>query len=88
MNELTHAIEQTLYDQVIVEMGTIPMNEMFEELRRQSANDGVTDLHALKNLTSQPRHGKGYELYRIGDAQSSRNIHAAVYDALRLCSVA
>ena len=26
-----------------------------------------------------------YRLYRIGDAVSSRNIHAAVYDALRLC---
>jgi N-methyl-L-proline demethylase len=27
----------------------------------------------------------GYLLYRIGDAVSSRNIHAAIYDALRLC---
>jgi hypothetical protein len=26
----------------------------------------------------------GYALYRIGDAVASRNIHAAVYDALRL----
>jgi len=25
-----------------------------------------------------------YRLYRIGDAVSSRNIHAAVYDGLRL----
>ncbi|WP_294613907.1 hypothetical protein [uncultured Roseovarius sp.] len=88
MNELTHDIERQIYDQVIVEMGTIPMNELFDELRGQSANDGVTDLHALKNLEPQPRRGKGYELHRIGDAQSSRNIHAAVYDALRLCSVA
>ena len=26
-----------------------------------------------------------YQLFRIGDAVSSRNIHAAIYDALRLC---
>jgi hypothetical protein len=26
-----------------------------------------------------------FALFRIGDAVSSRNIHAAVYDALRLC---
>ena len=25
-----------------------------------------------------------FELYRIGDAVSSRNTHAAIYDALRL----
>ncbi len=28
---------------------------------------------------------KGYALYRIGDAVAGRNIHAAIYDALRLC---
>jgi hypothetical protein len=27
----------------------------------------------------------GFQLFRIGDAVASRNIHAAVYDALRLC---
>lgn len=26
-----------------------------------------------------------YQLFRIGDAVTSRNIHAAIYDALRLC---
>lgn len=26
----------------------------------------------------------GFQLFRIGDAVSARNIHAAVYDALRL----
>jgi hypothetical protein len=32
------------------------------------------------------RNPKGrYALFRIGDAVSSRNIHAAIYDALRLC---
>ena len=26
-----------------------------------------------------------YFLYRVGDAVSSRNIHAAIYDSLRIC---
>jgi hypothetical protein len=31
------------------------------------------------------RNGDGrFRLFRIGDAVSSRNIHAAIYDALRL----
>jgi hypothetical protein len=26
-----------------------------------------------------------FQLFRVGDAVASRNIHAAIYDALRLC---
>ena len=26
-----------------------------------------------------------YQLFRVGDAVASRNIHAAIYDSLRLC---
>ncbi len=26
-----------------------------------------------------------FQLFRIGDAVAGRNIHAAIYDALRLC---
>jgi hypothetical protein len=29
----------------------------------------------------------GFQLFRIGDAVEARNIHAAIYDALRLVSV-
>ena len=32
-----------------------------------------------------PLSGDGYQLFRIGDAVAGRNIHAAIYDALRLC---
>ena len=28
-----------------------------------------------------------YQLFRVGDAVASRNIHAAIYDSLRLCMV-
>jgi hypothetical protein len=27
----------------------------------------------------------GFELHRIGDAVTSRGVHAAIYDAQRLC---
>ncbi len=27
----------------------------------------------------------GFELHRIGDAVTSRGVHAAIYDAARLC---
>ncbi|GGO53955.1 2,4-dienoyl-CoA reductase [Roseovarius pacificus] len=87
LNELTHDHETRLVDQVVVEMGTLPMGDLFDGLRDGSANDGVTDLHALKELCAQPRPRAGFELHRIGDALSSRNVHAAIYDALRLCSV-
>ncbi|MGR3451083.1 MAG: oxidoreductase [Paracoccus sp. (in: a-proteobacteria)] len=86
-NELTHETFDRVIDQVVVEMGTIPMNDLFDDLRQASGNDGVTDIHALRDLKPQPRPRKGFELHRIGDALSSRNIHAAIYDALRLCSV-
>lgn len=88
INELTHEKVVREVDQIVVDMGTIPMNDIFEELREGSCNSGVTDLHALCKLQPQPRGNQGFELHRIGDALSSRNVHAAVYDALRLCSVA
>ncbi len=88
MNELTHEETRRIVDQVIVDMGTVPMNELFDALRGDAGNDGVTDLAALRDLRPQSRSGDGFELHRIGDALSSRNIHAAIYDALRFCKVA
>ena len=88
LNELTHHQTQLDVDQVIVDMGTLPDSEMFAELRGQAGNDGVTDLDALIANRIQPRGGAGFELHRIGDAQASRNVHAAIYDAFRLCHIA
>jgi N-methyl-L-proline demethylase len=74
-------------DQVIVEHGSKPADELYFELRPGSRNLGEVDYAAL--VTQRPqaveRNSEGdYQLYRIGDAVSSRNIHAAIYDALRL----
>ena len=75
--------------QVVVEHGTVPADDLFQALRRESVNDGVTDLDALLAGQPQPHAdaGSAFALYRIGDAESSRNLAAAIFDALRLCSV-
>lgn len=86
-NEIDDKVKTLFVDQVIVEQGTLPMDDLFESLRPQSCNDGVINLPAFIDIKKQPKIRKtGYELYRIGDAVSSRNIHAAILDALRLCS--
>ncbi|TMJ41946.1 MAG: N-methylproline demethylase [Alphaproteobacteria bacterium] len=69
-----------LVDQVIVENGTLPLADIYFDLKEDSANRGEVDYEALVP------EGK-FQLFRIGDAVASRNIHAAIYDALRLCSV-
>jgi N-methyl-L-proline demethylase len=74
-------------DQIVVEHGSNPVDELYFELKPDSVNLGEIDHKAL--LTNRPqeivrnRSGR-YRLFRIGDAVSSRNIHAAVYDAIRL----
>jgi hypothetical protein len=72
---------------VVVEHGTVPADELYHELKAGSINGGLTDLDALAAAQPQPafaRLGEGYALFRVGDAVASRNIHAAIYDSLRL----
>jgi hypothetical protein len=80
------AYAERLVDHVIVEHGTIPNEELFQQLKPLSDNDGNTDYDKLLAGQSQPS-GSGFELYRIGDAVASRNIHAAILDARRLCQI-
>ena len=85
-NELTGAEETREADQVVVEHGTRPADALFRDLRDRSSNRGVVDEEALLRGQAQPEaDGDGFRLFRIGDAVSSRNIHAAVLDAFRLC---
>ncbi|MBL8699289.1 MAG: FAD-dependent oxidoreductase [Alphaproteobacteria bacterium] len=75
--------------QVIVERGTIPVDDVFVGLRAASANNGITDnetLLAAKPQLASRKPGE-FELHRIGDAVTSRGVHSAIYDALRLCMV-
>jgi hypothetical protein len=80
-------IERTA-DQIIVEHGTVPSDELYRTMRDAAANAGVTDLSALLLGQAQPRSIKPqapFELHRVGDAVASRNVHAAVLDSFRLC---
>ncbi|MDE0097252.1 MAG: NADH:flavin oxidoreductase [Gammaproteobacteria bacterium] len=71
-------------DYMIVEHGTVPNDALYGALRSHSVNDGVTDYGALLSGKRQPHDGAP-ALYRVGDAVASRNIHAAILDARRLC---
>jgi len=73
-------------DHLVVEAGTLPNDELFYELKEQSANNGVVDLDLLAKGLAQPEHGAGFHLYRVGDVSGSRDIHCAMLDALRLCA--
>jgi pyruvate/2-oxoglutarate dehydrogenase complex dihydrolipoamide dehydrogenase (E3) component len=74
-------------DQIVVEHGTLPVTDLYEELRPASINRGEVDYTAL--ITGKPQDIMGnpegrFRLFRIGDAIASRNIHAAIYEGLRL----
>ncbi len=87
-NEYTGSEEERVVDQIVVENGTTPVEELYWALKARSRNQGQIDLEALYAAQPQPalaEPGDGFLLYRIGDCVSMRNIHAAIYDALRLC---
>jgi len=80
--------EQRSYDAVVAEMGTEPVTDLYDELVPLSTNRGAVDLVALLAGTPQTvvRNESGsFQVFRVGDAVTSRNVHAAVLDALRLC---
>lgn len=79
--------KQQHYDQIIVNHGTIPLDDLYFELKPESSNLGAMDYEAFiagkpQSLNDNPT--AKFQLFRIGDAVSARNTHAAIYDALRL----
>jgi N-methyl-L-proline demethylase len=87
-SDYTERTQERLVDQVVVEHGTLPLDDLYFALKPGSTNLGEVDYQAL--LASRPQtlitNSDGrYQLFRVGDAVASRNIHAATYDALRLC---
>ena len=75
------------YDQVVVNYGTLPLDDLYFDLKPLSSNEGAVDYDAL--IAGMPQTAKRnadgtFQLFRIGDAVSARNTHAAIYDALRL----
>ncbi|NNG68590.1 NADH:flavin oxidoreductase [Rhizobium laguerreae] len=78
---------QQSFDQIVVNHGTIPLDELYFELKPGSSNLGEMSHDQL--LSGEPQSvirnpdGK-FQLFRIGDAVAARNTHAAVYDGLRI----
>jgi NADPH-dependent 2,4-dienoyl-CoA reductase/sulfur reductase-like enzyme len=73
-------------DQVVVEHGTLPLDDLYLALKPLSKNSGAVDYEALVSggypfPERQPE--ASFFMFRIGDAVAARNIHAAVYDGLR-----
>jgi len=89
-NEYAQSTSEREVDQVVVDHGTLPMDELYFDLKPQSRNLGAVDYAALiagtpQTLTRNP--DGAFQLFRIGDAVESRNIHAAVYDGIRFAMV-
>lgn len=75
------------YDQVVVNYGTMPLDDLYFDLKPLSSNGGAMDHAALiagRVQDTRRNDGGTFQLFRIGDAVSARNTHAAIYDALRL----
>ncbi len=80
--------KQRTFDQVVINHGTIPLDDIYFELKPRSSNLGEVSYDELLEGKPQTvtRNAQGkYQLFRIGDAVAARNTHAAIYDALRLC---
>ncbi|MEQ9488208.1 MAG: NADH:flavin oxidoreductase [Alphaproteobacteria bacterium] len=87
VSELTDEEFKLEAGSVVVETGTLPADDVYHDLKVRSANGGVMNVNALAAGDPQPGlDGDGYSLFRIGDAAGSRNVAAAMFDALRLCS--
>jgi N-methyl-L-proline demethylase len=86
VNVFSDARQTRNYDRIVVEHGTVPDDTLYEVLRPLSANDGEPDWAQFAIGGPQPDGRRpGFLLFRIGDALAHRNIHAAVFDARRLC---
>jgi len=84
------AVEERRVAQVVVEHGTAANADLYLALKPLSRNLGAVEYKALiarKPPLPVKELQAGFDLIRIGDAVASRNIHAAIYDALRLCSL-
>ena len=79
--------KERVVDQVVVNHGTLPLEDLYFALKTHSSNQGAVDYGALiagetQTVASNPA-GR-FQLFRIGDAVAARNTHAAVLDGLRL----
>ena len=86
-NDYTGGSTHRIVDQVVVEHGSLPNAEVYLALVDGSTNGGELDLDAFVGGRPQAlvvNESGRYQLFRIGDAVASRNIHAAIYDGRRI----
>jgi 2,4-dienoyl-CoA reductase-like NADH-dependent reductase (Old Yellow Enzyme family) len=87
-NDYARAREERHVAQVIVERCTLPADGPFKALKDRSRNLGEIDAEKMIAVEAQPEASNpngAFSLFRIGDALASRDIHAAILDANRLC---
>jgi len=88
-NVLTGNRTTETVDFIVVENGVQPSDELYHQLKPYSCNNGQADQSALvsgKDPFLKIAKEKGFILARIGDSIAGRNIHAALYDALRIAT--
>ena len=79
--------ESRVVSAVVAETGTDAISDVYDELVSLSSNGGEVLIEALINGQAQTsvRNPEGkFQLFRIGDAISSRGIHSAILDASRI----
>jgi 2,4-dienoyl-CoA reductase-like NADH-dependent reductase (Old Yellow Enzyme family)/thioredoxin reductase len=92
VNEYSGETQTRKVDHVVVEAGTLPFDDLYEALVERSVNGEEFDPEAFMTASQQPaitdlpNAKDSYALFRIGDALATRGLHAAVFDAARLCS--
>ena len=85
LNLYTREVREVEYDHVVIEQGTIPVSDLFDQLGPLSRNRGITDWDALADGQPQNSAEQGaFDLFVVGDAVSGRNIHAAMFEANRI----
>ena len=86
-SDYSDVVREREVDQIVVEHGTLPLDDLYFALKPMSKNLGEMDYAALvagRGQAIDTNPDATFRLFRIGDAVASRNIHAAIYDALRL----
>jgi 2,4-dienoyl-CoA reductase-like NADH-dependent reductase (Old Yellow Enzyme family) len=86
-NEYSKVTSERAAPQIVVEHGTLPVDELYFALKPLSSNLGEVDQQAWIAARPQAlaRNPAGrFQLFRVGDAVASRNVHAGIYESLRL----
>lgn len=89
-NDYSEESSTRTVDQIVVEYGTVPNDDIYFDLKPVSQNHGQIDIAELTEFKPQTLsfyEDSDFKLFRIGDAVASRNIHASLYEARRLCQV-